>query len=380
MRLAFFLTALLAALPAAGQWEIQSAPTTADLRGIHAVGNGVAWASGTQGTVLLTTDDGKSWQRCATPPDAGQLDFRGIQASDASTAIVMSSGKGPLSRLYKTTDGCQTWKLVFTNPDPEGFWDALARTDDHYVSDLIVLGDPVNGHFTMLNLDTSSAQFSLVKPYNFNTFLPLKPYKGLKAERGEAAFAASNSSIFACAHGVLFWIGTGGTSGARVIRAAGHGSDNFVWLTYPSFKVPLGSRNESSGVFSINFKDRNGGTTDGVIVGGDYKLPDISTRSAAFTNDYGKHWIAATTPPHGFRSAVAYDAITKTWITVGPNGTDISTDDGRNWRALKPTASEAADADQHWNALSLPFVVGPKGRIGKLRADALKPNQGAPGP
>ena len=37
----------------------------------------------------------------------------------------MSSGKGDLSRLYKTTDACKTWKLVFTNPDREGFWDAV---------------------------------------------------------------------------------------------------------------------------------------------------------------------------------------------------------------------------------------------------------------
>ena len=61
--------------------------------------------------------------------------------------------------------------------------------------------------------------------------------------------------------------------------------------------------------------------------------------------------------------------------TVGPNGTDISTDDGRNWRALRPDPAlgEAADADEHWNALSLPFVVGPHGRIGKLRPDALRP-------
>jgi hypothetical protein len=33
---------------------------------------------------------------------------------------------------------------------------------------------------------------------------------------------------------------------------------------------------------------------------------------------------------------------------------------------------EAADADRDWNALSLPFVVGPRGRIGKLRAGALR--------
>jgi hypothetical protein len=82
---------------------------------------------------------------------------------------------------------------------------------------------------------------------------------------------------------------------------------------------------------------------------------------------------APQTPPHGYRSAVAYDAPTKTWITVGPNGTDISRDDGRNWTALKPTAQDPPDADKNWNALSLPFVVGPKGRIGKLRPEALKP-------
>jgi hypothetical protein len=92
------------------------------------------------------------------------------------------------------------------------------------------------------------------------------------------------------------------------------------------------------------------------------------------TDDGGQSWSLAKTPPHGYRSAVAYDATTKTWITVGPNGTDISRDDGRNWTALKPTAQDPPDADKNWNALSLPFVVGPKGRIGKLRPEALKPS------
>lgn len=77
--------------------------------------------------------------------------------------------------------------------------------------------------------------------------------------------------------------------------------------------------------------------------------------------------------PHGYRSSVAYDAATKTWITIGPNGTDVSTDDGRNWRAVHPDAArqEAPDADRNWNAIALPFVVGPHGRIGKLDAQAL---------
>lgn len=96
-----------------GPWEMQQSGTTANLRGIHAVGGGVAWASGANGTVLRTEDSGYMWQSCAMPPGAENLDFRGIWAWDANTAIVMSSGPGDQSRLYKTTDGCSHWMLLY---------------------------------------------------------------------------------------------------------------------------------------------------------------------------------------------------------------------------------------------------------------------------
>ena len=110
-----------------------------------------------------------------------------------------------------------------------------------------------------------------------------------------------------------------------------------------------------------------------VAVGGDYQQPDstASTASSCRWNEDGLSSTyrceAAATPPHGYRSSVAYDPQQKLWITVGPNGTDISTDDGKNWQALKPNPQDPPDADKNWNALSLPYVVGPKGRIGKLR-------------
>jgi hypothetical protein len=115
----------------------------------------------------------------------------------------------------------------------------------------------------------------------------------------------------------------------------------------------------------------------GVVVGGDYKKPNDATRTAAYSADGGLSWRLSSITPHGYRSAVAYDAASKTWITVGPNGTDVSTDDGKNWRALHPDAAmhEAPDADRDWNALSLPFVVGPHGRIGKLNPKALAQNE-----
>jgi len=51
------------------------------------------------------------------------------------------------------------------------------------------------------------------------------------------------------------------------------------------------------------------------------------------------------------------------WIAAGTNGSDISRDDGKTWQAVD---------DGNWNALSLPFVVGPKGRIARLSVAAGK--------
>ena len=100
-----------------------------------------------------------------------------------------------------------------------------------------------------------------------------------------------------------------------------------------------------------------------VAVGGDYKLPGQTAGTAAFRGPDGV-WRAAETPPQGYRSAVAYDAASKSWIAVGTNGADISTDDGHTWRLF---ADVSTDDGSNWNALSLPFAVGGKGRIGKLK-------------
>jgi photosystem II stability/assembly factor-like uncharacterized protein len=369
MRYALILGVLFAATAANAQWEIQSAPTTADLRVIDNVGKGIAWASGSGGTVLRTTDDGAHWQLCPTPPGAEKLDFRGIQAFDANTAIVMSTGKGPLSRLYKTTDACQTWTLLFTNPNSDGSWDAMRfRTS----SDGYVLGDPVDGHFTFGSPQdwTSTTDWKLQGDQYTQA--------SLAAMDGVHAFAVSNSSLALSQKDIHpdpkpeMWFGTSGPGGALLYYFVDKYSDvnpDDELADWHKVSVPLAGDDASSGVFSIAFKN----DAIGVAVGGNSLKPDDSTGTAASSTDMGKTWDLAQTPPHGFRTAVAYDAASNAWITLGPNGTDISTDDGRNWRALRPNPAlhEPADAGRDWNALSLPFVVGPHGRIGKLRTGAL---------
>ena len=111
-----------------GQWTIQSSGTQASLRGISAVNARVAWAGGTQSTLLRTVDGGKTW--IALPAPASEsLDFRDIEAFDEQSAIATSAGPGAQSRLYRTTDGGSHWTPLFQNKDEAGFFDAIAFWD-----------------------------------------------------------------------------------------------------------------------------------------------------------------------------------------------------------------------------------------------------------
>ncbi len=66
-RMVWLLAFVFVSSSARAQWEIENSGTTADLRGIDNVGGGVAWASGTNGTVLRTEDGGALWQACSVP-------------------------------------------------------------------------------------------------------------------------------------------------------------------------------------------------------------------------------------------------------------------------------------------------------------------------
>ena len=54
------------------RWQIVHSSGTADLRALSPVSARVVWASGSNGTVLRTTNGGHSWQR-VSPPGTGAL-------------------------------------------------------------------------------------------------------------------------------------------------------------------------------------------------------------------------------------------------------------------------------------------------------------------
>ncbi len=307
----------------------QSAPqthpskTSVSLRGASAVSRQIAWASGTHGTYLRTTDAGRTWTS-AQVPGAEALDFRAVVAFSADEAFLMSAGPGEQSRIYHTTDAGQHWSLQFTNTNPKGFFDSMVFWDR---TNGIVLGDPIPD-------ETGKLKFEVLITHSGQTWTHIPPAQLPPAIEGEGAFAASNSCVAILASPATLpipvttapavdnlipyktsspprgggdlglvrftdsniWFATGGKV-ARVFHSPDGGR------TWQVSDTPILHGPESAGIFSVAFRD----AMHGVIAGGDYKRPDEDGPNLAFTNDGGKTWTLSKISPQSYYSAVAYD-------------------------------------------------------------------------
>ncbi|HEX6315677.1 MAG TPA: hypothetical protein VFZ73_12495, partial [Gemmatimonadaceae bacterium] len=257
---------------ASQKWEPATVATTASFRGLSVVDDRVVWASGTRGTVARSIDGGVTWG-VDSLPGASAFDLRAIHARNALVAHVAATA----GRIWRTTDGGKSWSLRYQAADTSMFLDAIAFTDDR---NGIALGDPIGGRFVLLVTRDGGETWS-------ESATESQP----QAMKGEAAFAASGTSLVLAGH--LGWIGTGG-SVSRVFRTADGGRS---WMASPSAIPP---REGKGGVFSVAFAD----SLHGVVVGGDYERPDSSNGTAAYSTDGGMTWRAASRFPRGYRSGV----------------------------------------------------------------------------
>lgn len=348
MRALSFAWIIIAAIPAVAVsdsdpwWSVQTSGLDTNLRGISVryAPDGkhdyVVWASGSNGVILRSTNEGATWKQLSIP-GGGDLDFRDIEAFDAETAYVMSSGDGDKSRIYKTTDGGQTWKLQYSDKRPGFFLDSLACDSRTHC---LALSDPMDGKFLVLSTDDGEHWKELLRD------------KMPAALPKEGGFAASGTSIAICDRGSNYYFGTGGATVARVFRSGDHGR------SWTAVDTPIASGNASSGVFSV--------ACAGVLVvavGGDYRDPANAKRVAAYSNDSGASWHVAEHQPGGYRSAVA-DMASGDFVALGPNGTDVSHDErgeSMHWQRTDNLNLNAANfVGQHG------WAVGPKGTIARF--------------
>ncbi len=344
----FFVFATIAAdpnPPAAPGWTMQTSGSTARLRGVSAVSEKVAWASGSANTVLRTVDGGATWTRLTPPGETATapLDFRDIDAIDARTAYVLSIGEGTASRIYKTTDAGARWTLQFTNQDPRGFYDAMTFWDAEHG---LVIGDSIDGHFQILITADGGTTWAKVPDRALPPALP-----------NEGAFAASGSNIAVVGLDHA-WIGTGAGTKSRVLHTGDRGK------TWTVVETPVAASG-SAGIFSVAFRDSN----HGVIVGGDYQQEKAAVANVAITSDGGRTWtLVKEQGLSGFRSAVKYVPGTRrSLITVGPQGADTSADDGRSWTPLAgPAPLPGFDALSFAPGVKVAWASGKDGALARL--------------
>lgn len=322
-------------------WTVQASGSDASLRGISAVDDRVAWASGSKGTVLRTVDGGSTW---TAVPIAGEeaSDFRDIEAFGPDDAVVMAIARP--AKIFRTRDGGKTWARTFFDDSPGIFLDSMAFFDDR---NGLAVGDPMDGRFLLIATADGG-----------ETWTPVPPASRPAAAEGEAAFAASGTSL--AVHGNdRIWLTTGGPV-SRVWRSADRGAH---WESAPS-RLLEGSA--SSGGFGVAFLDER----RGIAVGGDYRAEAAAKGTAAVTGDGGRTWIAVgDRRPGGFREAVAFVPRAKRPIAVavGPAGSDVSVDLGRTWTPLAgPTGFHSISIARRGRTA---LAVGRNGLIAKLEID-----------
>jgi hypothetical protein len=336
MRYIFLLTFLFESAGfclSAQQIHLLSDSNHAALRGLSVVDDHVIWVSGSRGTVGKSLDDGITWQ-WITVKGFEKRDFRDVEAFDSKNAIIMAISEP--AQILKTSDGGKTWQTVYMDSSKGMFLDAMEFWNRESG---IVLGDPVNG------------RFFIARTFDGGTSWHQIPFKEMPlADSGEACFAASGTNLKKLDRESACFV-----SGGSVSR---------LFLRNKIIALPIVQGRETTGANSVAVEDNQKlqGGTHLIVVGGDFARDSSRERNCFLTEDGGLTWITPSTPPHGYRSCVAY--IKKlVLICCGTNGVDVSEDGGRNWRLISNQGFHVCQKAKKGNAV---FLAGGNGRIAKL--------------
>ena len=304
--------------PAAPEVIEQSTGTEVVLQAISPVSDDTAWVSGHGSVILRTVDGGSAWQQMSAP-GGDSLQFRDIHGFSGRSAVALTSGAGPASRIYRTDDGGGSWTLNFLMDEPAGFLDCLDFWDDDRG---FAYGDSFDGVPYILLTDDGGRGWTRVEAG-----------AAPAANDGEGGFAASGTCARTGAGG-RGWIGTGAGGSARVLATDDYGR------TWTAAEVPM-ARGAAAGVFTLAMDDGR----PLMALGGDLGASEeVVAENAAATGDGGRSWTAtAPAPINGavYGSAVGGTGADRRVVAVAPPGGAYTTDTGATWHALPDVSAWA---------------------------------------
>jgi photosystem II stability/assembly factor-like uncharacterized protein len=307
--------------------------TKTSLRGLSVVNDNVVWVSGSSGTIGRSTNGGKDFKWFKVK-GFEKTDFRDIEAFDGSTAVIM--GVGEPAYILRTTNGGETWKVVYENKTKGMFLDAM----EFWNPDAgIVIGDPINGKFFIARtFDGGETWKEIPDQY--------KP----AADSGEACFAASGTNIRALDNDEAIFVSGGLTSN--------------LFVRDTKIPLPIVQGKETTGANSITVWNRykkNGGDKL-VVVGGDFNADTSTLQNCFYSSNRGKTWKASKVPPNGYRSCVEYLAKDQL-ITCGLTGVDYTLDGAETWQPISNESFHVVRIAKNGTTV---YLAGTNGKVAKL--------------
>lgn len=326
----------------AQQVQVLESGKKLSFRGLSVVNDQVFWASGSNGTVVRSTDGGKTIQ-WINIPGYEKRDFRDIEAFSADTAVIMAIAEPAI--ILKTTDGGLNWRKVFEDTTKGMFLDAMDVHEDRKT--MMVVGDPIQGHLFVAMSFNSGDTWQQIPNQNSDKDVR-------KVADTEAMFASSGTNlkmVYQQENGQLFLLVTGGSK-ARLKN---------LLLNSFNDSLPMLQGGTSTGANSIDY---NSSTRSAVIVGGDFAKDTIAADNCVLVQFKNAKPVFSKplVPPHGYRSCVIY-LNEKELVTCGTSGIDISNNGGQTWTLISKESFHVVQKARTGKAI---FLAGGNGRIARL--------------
>lgn len=312
---------------------LNSQKSKVSFRGLSVVNDSTIWVSGSEGTIGLSTDSGKTFE-WVSPEGFSKRDFRAIAGFDTQTAIAIAVGSPAV--IIKTTDGGRNWTEVYRDEHPDVFLDDMSFYSENLKIGIAV-GDPIQGDAYFLKTIDGGDSWKKID----QSLLP-------DLDDGEAFFAASNSNLKLIDEDTFFAVSGGATS-------------DLIFSGENHYKIGLSKTDSStSGANGLDFSQGYG-----LIVGGDFMNPKASANNLfifELTIDGIPLIKKPDKSPTGYQSGVAILDDGKA-ISCGMLNVEFSKDKGRNWETISKKGYHTCKKARNGNRV---FLAGAGGRIAVL--------------
>jgi hypothetical protein len=274
--------------------SIQYGPDSIHARGIQKHKKNI-YTANSNGQIYCLNLKTKKYTQLTTKPN---IELRDIYVKDKSNFLAMQSDDTCVL-VHASNDNKKGF--LFSETKYNTFLDGMDINKNGFG---ILVGDPVNNYFQVFLTSNFGDDWKQINNEN------------LKAKDGEACFAASGTICQVVNDSTYYFVSGGITSFLY------HSSD--YGKTWNKKNIPFNNF-ESSGPFSMRFWNEK----EGIVVGGDYLMPNDTTSNCFFTKDGGISWVKPKNTTSGYKSCVIKAG--KILYACGTNGIDVSNDLGLHW-------------------------------------------------